>query len=289
MTALLLGLVLTIDPGAAVFKDVDGGWTIRTTVGGSSGGPSSSVTVTNFPATQPVSGTVNVSNFDGGVWISSMPQVTIANFPGSQVVSGSVSVSNFPATQPVSGTFWQATQPVSIATMPSTPVTGTFWQATQPVSLASVPSHAVTVASGGVASGAIASGAVASGAIAAGAIGGSNPCINPTSTILGVSGNTSGTASVQLVAISGTTKIYVCSMNVTGVSGTTPTFKLQYGTGAACATGTVGIVGPFTTAANTTYNFVGPTFAVTTAGQALCYVQTGTTPINTYNITYVQQ
>jgi hypothetical protein len=38
------------------------------------------------------------------------------------------------ATQPVSGTFWQATQPVSIATMPSTPVTGTFWQATQPVS-----------------------------------------------------------------------------------------------------------------------------------------------------------
>jgi hypothetical protein len=34
----------------------------------------------------------------------------------------------------VTGTFWQATQPVS----------GTFWQATQPVSLASVPSHAVT-------------------------------------------------------------------------------------------------------------------------------------------------
>jgi len=38
------------------------------------------------------------------------------------------------ATQPVSGTFWQATQPVS----------GTFWQATQPVSLASVPTHAVS-------------------------------------------------------------------------------------------------------------------------------------------------
>lgn len=37
-------------------------------------------------------------------------------------------------TQAVSGTFWQSTQPVSIASMPSTPVTGTFWQATQPVS-----------------------------------------------------------------------------------------------------------------------------------------------------------
>ncbi len=35
---------------------------------------------------------------------------------------------------PVSGTFYQATQPVSISAMPSTPVTGTFWQATQPVS-----------------------------------------------------------------------------------------------------------------------------------------------------------
>ena len=34
----------------------------------------------------------------------------------------------------VTGTFWQETQPVSIATMPTTPVTGTFWQATQPVS-----------------------------------------------------------------------------------------------------------------------------------------------------------
>jgi len=51
-------------------------------------------------------------------------------------------------TQPVSGTVavtgaYQATQPVSIATMPSTPVTGTFYQATQPVSLAALPALAV--------------------------------------------------------------------------------------------------------------------------------------------------
>jgi len=62
----------------------------------------------------------------------------------------------------VDGTFWQATQPVSLASVPThgvtnagtfavqvtsaptTTVTGTFWQATQPVSLTSVPSHAVT-------------------------------------------------------------------------------------------------------------------------------------------------
>lgn len=46
-----------------------------------------------------------------------------------------VSLASMPST-PVTGTFWQTTQPVSIATMPTTPVTGTFWQTTQPVSLA---------------------------------------------------------------------------------------------------------------------------------------------------------
>jgi hypothetical protein len=49
----------------------------------------------------------------------------------------------------VTGTFWPETQPVSIATMPTTPVTiasmpttpvtGTFWPETQPVSIASLP------------------------------------------------------------------------------------------------------------------------------------------------------
>jgi len=47
----------------------------------------------------------------------------------------------------VTGTFWQATQPVSIASMPSTPVTGTFWQATQPVSAVSLPLPALAATS----------------------------------------------------------------------------------------------------------------------------------------------
>ncbi|GAC1528984.1 MAG: hypothetical protein NVS3B1_20430 [Marmoricola sp.] len=50
-------------------------------------GAPGNVSVSNFPATQPVSGTVSVSNL-----------------PATQPVSGTVSVSNFPATQPVSGT-----------------------------------------------------------------------------------------------------------------------------------------------------------------------------------------
>lgn len=65
---------------------------------------------------------------------------------GQATMAGSVpvAIASNQGAVPVSGTFWQATQPVSIASMPSTPVTGTFWQATQPVSLASVPSHDVT-------------------------------------------------------------------------------------------------------------------------------------------------
>lgn len=60
--------------------------------------------------------------------------IAVSNFPSS------FSISNFPGSQPVTGTFWQATQPVSgpltDAQLRATAVSvsGTFWQATQPVS-----------------------------------------------------------------------------------------------------------------------------------------------------------
>jgi hypothetical protein len=63
----------------------------------------------------------------------------------SQIGSVTASISG---TVPVSGTFFQATQPVSLTTVPTHGVTianttvtvnGTFYQATQPVSLASLP------------------------------------------------------------------------------------------------------------------------------------------------------
>ena len=56
--------------------------------------------------------------------------------PGNTANSTAWLVTGTGGTFPVTGTFWQATQPVSISTMPSTPVTGTFYQATQPVSIA---------------------------------------------------------------------------------------------------------------------------------------------------------
>jgi hypothetical protein len=86
----------------------------------------------------PVGGTVSIGS-DGTVSLSAATLSALENI----TVSGSVSVGNFPASQAVTGTFWQTTQPVSIASMPSTPVTGTFWQTTQPVS------GTVTVQDGG--------------------------------------------------------------------------------------------------------------------------------------------
>lgn len=93
---------------------------------------SGSVSVSNFPATQPVSGTVTanlgtiagvstettlsalntkVSTSVNGILVdgSAVTQpvsgsVSVSNFPATQPVSGSVSVSNFPATQPISAT-----------------------------------------------------------------------------------------------------------------------------------------------------------------------------------------
>ena len=65
--------------------------------------------------------------------------VTGTFWQATQPISGSVSVSNFPATQPVSGTFWQATQPVSIAASVAVtgPLTDTQLRATAvPVSAA---------------------------------------------------------------------------------------------------------------------------------------------------------
>lgn len=92
---------------------------------------------------------VATSTLSATVWFNQTLQTTItapapANLTPISAPSG-VTVLNGPAGAAVNiqdggnsitvdGTFWQATQPVSIATMPTTPVTGTFWQATQPVS-----------------------------------------------------------------------------------------------------------------------------------------------------------
>jgi hypothetical protein len=114
-----------------------------------------------------------------------------------------------------------------------------------------------------------------------------NPCLNPNATLAWVAGSTSGTSAVQIIALSGSNRIYICSLNVTGVSGTTPAFGLVYGTGTNCGTGQTTVQGAFTTTAAALYSFHGPG-PITAAGTALCYLNTGTTPVQRYSITYVQ-
>jgi hypothetical protein len=101
-----------------------------------------SQTVSNFPATQAVSGSVGVNNFpatqvvSGTVSIGNTPSVSVSNFPATQAVT----VGNFPATQPVSGS-------VSISNSPA--VTVSNFPTTQPVSgSVSITGNVNTVQSG---------------------------------------------------------------------------------------------------------------------------------------------
>lgn len=103
-----------------------------------------------------------------------------------------------------------------------------------------------------------------------------------------VSGTTSGTSATQIVALSAGKKIWVCASLFTSTSGTTPTISLVYGTGSNCATGQTVLMPAMALAATagTPINIVG-TF-VTASANALCYLQTGTTPVASYAITYAQ-
>ena len=106
------------------------------------------VTGTFFQATQPVSATALPlpTGASSETTLSAVNTKIPSNLTVSStrlLVDGSgvtqpVSLATAPTT-PVTGTFWQATQPVSLATAPTTPVTGTFWQATQPVSATTLP------------------------------------------------------------------------------------------------------------------------------------------------------
>lgn len=75
---------------------------------------------------QYTSGTASVST------VAASNPTTLA---ASTAVIGHTIVDAAPTTA-VTGAFFQATQPISIASAPTTPVTGTFFQATQPVSVA---------------------------------------------------------------------------------------------------------------------------------------------------------
>jgi hypothetical protein len=107
-----------------------------------------SIAVTDNGGSLTVDGTVGISgtvDVTGTFWQATQPvsissAVPVTDNSGSLTVDGSVSVSNFPATQVVSGTVGiSGTVPISGALTDTqlraspVPVSGTFWQTTQPV------------------------------------------------------------------------------------------------------------------------------------------------------------
>jgi hypothetical protein len=121
-------------------------------------GPLSRVDVLNFPASQAVTGTFwpNVQPVSGSVGITGTPTVNAnVTFPANQQVSGTVA-----ATQsgPWSvGVTSLPSIPAGTATIGSVnvngtvPVSGTFWQTTQPISATSLPRPAGAATASGVA------------------------------------------------------------------------------------------------------------------------------------------
>lgn len=95
---------------------------------GTGGGGGGDVTVTNFPATQPVSftmpalvaGNANIGDVD----VASLPAITgtvsVSNFPGTQPVSGTVTVNALPAGNNNIGDVDIASGTVSVGNFPST-------------------------------------------------------------------------------------------------------------------------------------------------------------------------
>lgn len=101
----------------------------------------------------------------------------------------------------------------------------------------------------------------------------------------------------QLVALSGTTLIYVCSYQAVAGAGTNPSLQFVYGTGSSCGTGTTSLTGAMATGVTVSATAPGPilessggnTLFKTIAGNALCVTTGGTTPNFQGWVSYVQQ
>jgi hypothetical protein len=155
LRATAVPVSLSSVPTHAVTKS--GTWTLDTAAKGTTvaGSPTSVATdantqslhahIVNFPATQAVSGPLTDAQLRAAV-VPVLDTAVRDRLPTALTVGGRLKVAiEETMTVPVSGTFWQATQPVSgpltDAQLRATavPVSGTFWQATQPISAASLP------------------------------------------------------------------------------------------------------------------------------------------------------
>lgn len=97
-----------------------------------------------------------------------------------------------------------------------------------------------------------------------------------------------------VVAISGSTVVYVCGWSIYIQAGTTPAFQLESSTVGSCASGNVNITGVYGGIAGSIgelFNSPGVNgpFYTSPAGGTICIVTTGTTPTVNGTLWYVQQ
>lgn len=125
-----------------------------------------------------------------------------------------------------------------------------------------------------------------------------DPCLNPSVAKNSTFKDITTATTTSLVALSGTTSIYVCGFLVTLTGSTTAdTILFEYGTGATCGTGTTILSPTFNSGILTSgatvvsyENGSGSTFKPIPAGNGFCAVTTvGTAPTINVLITYIQQ
>lgn len=121
-----------------------------------------------------------------------------------------------------------------------------------------------------------------------------DPCTQKAKTNLPISQN--GTSSVQLIALSGATVIYVCSLSLIAAGATT--VAITTGTGSACVTGNAAVIGSTTSNIANSMSFAANggltlgsghgTIAQGAASSELCMIL-GSNVFVSGNLTYVQQ
>lgn len=129
--------------------------------------------------------------------------------------------------------------------------------------------------------------------------GASDPCADVSATKQSFQTNITTATTTALVAVSGTTQVYVCGYQIQGFATTTAnTVQLEYGSGAACVTSPTALTPVYNTGVQVAGNppfetrYVGALSVLkpTPSGTGLCAVTTvGSTPSINILVTYVQQ
>jgi hypothetical protein len=198
--------------------------------GGNLGAEDPIVSGPDATGSAPTKNPVETGALDNSTSCSSGPCVrsfTVANAAPAGSEYGLI-VRNIPSgTQPVSGTFWQATQPVSLASLPALAAgSNTIGAVTQ----ASGPWSTTDSADGSTGS-AVPAKARYSGGNGSGNLTGYLNCDNTAAYDASTNGAT------QLVALASGKRIYVCGFQISTSQTTAVNVGLVYGTGSNCGTG----------------------------------------------------